>query len=311
MRITAAICTYDRYDLLDEALRSVADQQVAPDAFEILVIDNSPSAEASAAEQVRHAGTANLRWVHEPVAGLSNARNLAVRLARAPLIAFLDDDAVADTGWLDALARAFEVLGEGVGVVGGRVRPRWVASRPDWLSDDLLGYLSVVDLGAELRPLRAGEWVAGANIAYRTEALRQVGGFSLALGRVGAGIALMSNDEIELGDRLAAAGWATAYAPDAAVAHLVDPARATQAWFRRRIAWQAVSDFVRGPAAAQAGTPAAWDALKHWFAHRHPVDRTVRALAMPQDGADDLRWQMSAIYNSVTCLLGAVEEPRE
>ncbi len=309
MRITAAICTYDRYGLLDQALRSVAGQSLAAGAFEILVVDNSPCPDASAAQQARHAGIANLRWVHEPVAGLSNARNRAMRLAQAPLLAFLDDDAVADADWLAALVRAFDRLGEGVGAVGGRVRPRWAAPRPGWLSDDLLGYLSVIDLGEERRLLRAGEWVAGANIAYRTEALRQVGGFSLALGRVGAGIALMSNDEIELGDRLAAAGWATAYAPDAAVEHLVDPARATQAWFRRRIAWQAVSDFVRAPAAAQAGAPAAWDSLKHWFAHRHPLDRTMRALALPQPDAGDLRWQMSAVYNSVTCLLGAVEEP--
>lgn len=311
MLITAAICTYERYGLLEGALRSVAGQRMPPGAFELLVIDNTPAAAASAAERDRHAGIANLRWVHEPVAGLSHARNVAVRLARAPLIAFLDDDAVADADWLAALVRAFDSMGEGVGVIGGRVRPRWVAPRPAWLSDDLLGYLSVVDLGEELRPLRVGEWVAGANIAYRVEALREVGGFSPALGRVGAGIALMSNDEIELGDRLEAAGWATAYAPGAAVEHLIDPSRATQAWFRRRIAWQAVSDFVRAPAAAAAGGPAAWDALKHWFAHRHPVDRTVRALAMPQEGAGDLRWQMSAIYNSVTCLLGAVEEPGE
>lgn len=311
MLITAAICTHDRYALLHEAIRSVAAQRMPKEAFEIVVVDNSPSPAVAAAEGGRYAGIPNLRWVHEPVAGLSGARNAAVRLARTPLIAFLDDDAVADADWLSALAQAFDDLGDGIGVVGGKVRPRWAAPRPDWLSNELLGYLSVVDLGEELRPLRPGEWVAGANIAYRTDALRQVGGFSLALGRVGPGIALMSNDEIELGDRLQAAGWATGYAPGAAVEHLIDPARTTQAWFRRRIAWQAVSDFVRRPAAAQAGTPAAWDSLKHWFAHRHPLDRTVRALALAQEGPGDLRWQMAAIYDSVVCLLGAVEEPGE
>lgn len=309
MRISVAICTYDRYELLGEALRSLAEQTVGPDAFEIIVVDNTPSAERSAAEQARLAGIARLRWVHERTPGLSNARNVAMGLARAPVIAYLDDDAIALPNWLEELDRAWRAAGPDVGTIGGRVRPRWVSERPEWLSDDLLGYLSVVDLGGETRPLGPGEWLAGANISYRIEALRSAGGFSVALGRVGSGISLMSNDETELADRLSAQGWTATYAGRAEVLHLVDPSRTTQAWFRRRVAWQAVSEYVRAPEAVRGGADAAWREVKRYFAHLHPADRTVRALALPQKTPEELRWQMSAIYNTIVCLLSAVEDP--
>lgn len=261
-RITVAVCTFDRYNFLNACLAGLASQLLPATEFECIVVDNSPSRNRSVAESKRHAGHQNMRWMHEKTPGLSNARNVAAREARAPLIAYLDDDAIPAPDWLSRLLEAFDQLGTEYAGVGGKILPVFSGPRPDWLSDKLLGYVSVVDLGDETRGLQPKEWVAGANIAYRVSALQQAGGFSTALGRVGSGISLMSNDETELAERLAAQGGRMGYCGKAVVRHAVDESRLNQEWFRRRVAWQAVSDYVRHPKKMYGERDAAWKRVK-------------------------------------------------
>jgi glycosyltransferase involved in cell wall biosynthesis len=307
-RITAAICTYQRYDLLPGAIDSVLAQSLPRDAFQVVVVDNSPDPERSLREAEPFARHDNLAWHHEPRPGLSNARNVAARLAGAPLIAYLDDDARADVAWLETIAGCFDHYGDDVQVVGGRIRPWWGAPRPAWLADELLGDITVVDLGPERRLLGDGEWVAGANIAFRIAALRDAGWFDTSLGRTGGGASLLSAEETALTDRIRALGGRVAYDPAAAVDHWVDPERLTQRWFRRRAAWQAVSDYLRDPRARLAKREDAWAAVKGFLLQQNPADRTLRGLALEQDGAAEFRWQVSAVYNAVSALLAGLDE---
>jgi glycosyltransferase involved in cell wall biosynthesis len=305
---TVAICTYDRYDMLVESIARLRNQTLPAGRFEILVVDNSPDSARSAREAKAYAGIGNLRWLHIETPGLSNARNVASQEARASIIVYLDDDAFAAPDWLEHMLAAHAELGEGVVCIGGRVLPHFTTPTPDWLGPAMLPYLSVLDLGGEVRPLKPDEWVVGANVSYRIDKLRDAGGFSPALGRIGSGIALMSNDETELAARLEALGGAIGYTPHAVVEHCIDPARLSQAWLRRRIAWQAVSDFVRAPEATRAGVEQHWHELKLFLAHQPPHLRTLRALALPQGTAGDLHWQMSAVYAAVVSLLGGASD---
>jgi GT2 family glycosyltransferase len=307
MRITAAICTYRRYDMLAEAIASAARQTLARRHYEIIVVDNSPDVALSAREAKRLRAP-NLRWIHETTPGLSNARNVATRAAEAPLIVFLDDDAVADAPWLEAMCEAFAGLGDSAQVIGGRIRPRWGAPRPGWLTDRMLGPLSVVDLGEERRFLRPGEWVAGANIAFRRQAILDHGGFAVSLGRVGSGASLLSNEETDLTDRIKAAGGRVGYDPRAAVEHWIEPERLTQGWFRRRMAWQAVSDYIRRPQESLAKRDAAWNTVKDFLLTRNPADRTMRGLALAEESGPEFDRQLSAIYNATVSLLAGPDE---
>jgi GT2 family glycosyltransferase len=296
-RITAAICTYNRYDRLPHAVASVANQSLSSPDIEILVIDNSPDPLRSKAvsECFRH--IPNLRWTIEKTAGLSNARNAALNLARSQLIAFLDDDAIASPVWLETLIAVFAEFGDAARVVGGRVLPLWGAPRPAWLPDRLLGFVSVVDWGGTTRFAGGKEWVAGTNIAFRVEALRAAGGFPVHLGRKRGGQSLLSNEETEVIAQIAAKGGRLVYAPAASVEHLVPPERLTQPWFRRRAVWQAVSDYMLDPEQAFEQAPEYWRGVTEYFAHVPPNLRTPRGFYADQDEPDLFGMQILALYN--------------
>jgi glucosyl-dolichyl phosphate glucuronosyltransferase len=312
MRITAVICTYDRYDILPEAIRALAKQSMPASDYEILVIDNSPSAKRSAAEAKKIGKIRNLTWVHETKAGLSNARNVALARAQGEVIGFLDDDALAAPSWCEDICAAFDDLGEDTAVIGGRVTPLFRSERPAWLSDKLLAHLSMVDLGEDRRLLKPGEWVVGANIAYRTDLLRAVGGFSTNLGRIG-NAGLLSAEETEVAAKLKAQGYAIGYDPGARAEHLVDASRTSQAWFARRLAWQAVSAVLAGDAGSAQDMDEASDQIRKYFAALHPADRHAGTLLVDQAEAGDLDWQLGTIYNLVVLLLsgGRVTPPAD
>ncbi len=148
--------------------------------------------------------------------------------------------------------------GQGATIVGGRVDPIWASPRPAWVHDSMLGNLSIVDWGGDTRIAGPDEWVAGTNISFRTSAILDNGGFPLNLGRIGSGSALLSNEEIQLVERIRAAGGQVIYAPRARVNHLVDVRRLRREWFRKRAAWQALSDFMMNPDGQAA------EARKQW-----------------------------------------------
>jgi len=114
--IAAAICTRERPEMLRRALRSLVRQRVPP--AEILVVDNHPA--SGATRTIVEREFPGVRYVLEPVPGLDFARNRALRSSSAAVVAFLDDDAVADNGWTEAIGRAFRENPR-LGVCTGRV----------------------------------------------------------------------------------------------------------------------------------------------------------------------------------------------
>lgn len=302
-RITAAICTYNRYDLLPKAIASLGRQSLGAEDFEIVVVDNSPDPAMSADIAKGYREIANLVWLVEETPGLSNARNVAARRARAPLIAFMDDDAIAAPDWLKTYVSVFDNFGAEAQVAGGRVDPIWGVPQPKWLPDSLLGNVSVVNWGGHDRFAAKGEWVAGTNIAFRIDALIAAGGFSVHLGRTRGGQALLSNDETDVIERMATNGARLIYAPNAVVQHLVPAERLTQEWFRRRVAWQAVSDYLLDSKRVFEKAPGYWRAVTEFYARLPPKHRTPRGLYVEQDDPEMFRLQMNALYNFTVVLL--------
>jgi succinoglycan biosynthesis protein ExoM len=102
--VSVCVCTCRRPAWLAGLLDALAAQRV-DFAFEVVVVDNDPAASAAgllAAAPQRWPRLA-LRSAHEGTPGVVMARNRSVALARAPWVAFVDDDELPDPGWLAAL----------------------------------------------------------------------------------------------------------------------------------------------------------------------------------------------------------------
>lgn len=266
--LSVVVATYQRYGVLPDTLASLLEQNVPTGFLEIIVVDNSPDQMAAAEFGSRYDDEPTVQYILEPIAGLSNARNVGAQAARAEVVAFIDDDAIADPEWAKELVSPFNDYDGRAGVVGGRVLPRWVKPKPDWLADDLVSYLSIIDWRMKRGPLPKSKWVAGCNIAFAKAALFNAGGFSSSLGRKGSGLSLLSSEETDVTAKINENGLLTIYAPEAVVEHVIDPDRLTRQWFRRRSAWQAVSDFIKDPEKTQSYAPAASEHLRTSLNHR-------------------------------------------
>ena len=132
-KISVVICTFNRHDVLLEAIMSVELQDLPAQEFELIVVDNSDDVHARDRFREDLQITCAHRYLVEPQPGLSRARNIGIHAAHAELVAFLDDDAKASAGWLRHIIDAFSTH-QNAGVVGGPVRPIWAARPPAWLT---------------------------------------------------------------------------------------------------------------------------------------------------------------------------------
>lgn len=239
--VSVVVCTRNRSAALRGALESLLEVQYDPALWEMVIIDNASTDDtAEIARSVAAANPARVRVLVEPTIGLSAARNAGIAAAAAEIIAFIDDDAYPEPGWLSAVVEGFsrpEVM-----CVGGPVAPLLEGELPSWFRGRFLPYLTVWDPGPEPVELRYNEYPRGANIAYRRSGIELVGGFSEHLGRKGS--SLLSCEEIELCLRLERAGFITLYVPGARVRHLTPVGRMTPEWLAARFEAQGRSEAI-------------------------------------------------------------------
>ena len=243
MLFTITIPTYNRADTLAEVLRSLGQMRYPSDAeHEILVVDNNSSDHtASVVEEFRPVLGPAFRSVFEPRQGVSHARNRALEEARGEVVCFIDDDSVADRNWLVAHMRAYQSE-QRVVAVGGRIWLRWPEgwSRPTWLPPQLEHYLSALDLGPERQWMRYPHHPYGCNMSVKRQVARDIGGFSVRLGRTGTD--LISNEEQHFFRQVEKHGGLTLYEPEALVYHMVPVSRLSKRFFLQRAYAQGISD---------------------------------------------------------------------
>jgi GT2 family glycosyltransferase len=227
--LRVAVCTNRLSGAVAESLEALRGQ-VEPGSLALVTSGLAPGEEA--AHRAAFDGTV----LAEPRPGLSLARNRALAWAAgsgADSLAFVDDDAVVDPGWFEALRRRWEEAPGDVACIGGPIRPRYSTPPPPWFSDDIAHALTLLDRGTEVRDLDPdAEAVYGANISFRVEPLRAAGGFDPALGHSGRRVFFAEEDEAQRA--LARLGFRVRYVPDAGVVHVIPAGRLTRRSFVRR-----------------------------------------------------------------------------
>lgn len=132
MYLSVGICTWNRSQLLDQALSSFR-ELVVPSSlhWELLVVNNN-STDQTDEVIAGHEKHLPIRRLFEPNAGKSHALNLAVREAGGDYILWTDDDVLVDAMWLKGYADAFTRWPDSA-IFGGPIRPWFPNTPPDWL----------------------------------------------------------------------------------------------------------------------------------------------------------------------------------
>jgi glycosyltransferase involved in cell wall biosynthesis len=251
--LSVVVCTLNQANYLRIALASLNEQTLPREDYEVIVVDNG-STDSTKQTVASFPGFENLRYLYDPVPGLSHARNLGWQQALGKYVAYLDDDAVASPRWLERIRHRFETLMPRPSGVGGRILPIWEAERPPWLGKELEPYLSIVDWrDSPMFLVEDRFYLAGTNVCYERAALRECGGFPMDLGRKGR--LLLSNEELWVQRFLLGRGEALWYDPEILVHHHIKAQRLTPAWFLERFFWQGVSDAILEDRLARWGLP--------------------------------------------------------
>jgi GT2 family glycosyltransferase len=167
--IAVVAATHDRRERLAALLDALRAQTLGADRFEVVIVDDASSdgTRRFLAEQVAR-GDLALEVIHHDVAGgPAVARNAGWRAARAPVVAFTDDDCRPSPGWLEAGLEAMTATagGDGEAMVQG-------ATEPDPEEAERLGPFT-----RSLNVPQLDHWYATANMFYSRSTLERLGGF--------------------------------------------------------------------------------------------------------------------------------------
>ena len=219
--ISVVICTRDRPDRLESCLRHLGRQEYP--RFEVVVVDNAPVRDAARVVVEARPGEVTCRYVAEPRAGLSWARNAGIAAAAGDIVAFLDDDEEPDRHWLAGIAGGFDRAAD-IGCVTGAIMPARLDTQVqewfEWAGGHSKGrgfsaaVFSARDPQSPLFPLPP--FGAGGNMAFRQEVLARIGGFDVAMG---AGTPACASEDTLALTLVLLAGYRIAYEPAALVRH--------------------------------------------------------------------------------------------
>lgn len=201
--VSVIIPAYGRHEATRACIQSLLALDYPKEQLEIIVVDDA--SEPPLAPFLTDLPARLLRQEHN--IGQSAARNQAAALARGELLAFIDNDCLAEPGWLRAVVPYF--TDPAVGIVGGRV----TAPPGETRTAAFEAVRSPLDMGAVGGPVGPNEAVAylpTCNLLARRELLSRQRGFAAEL-RLG--------EDVDLIWRALRQGWRACYAPEGRIVH--------------------------------------------------------------------------------------------
>ena len=186
--ISILVCTRNRPEDVRRCVPTILANRFGD--FELLVVDQSDGAET--ADFLESTGDARVRYLPSRTRGLARARNIALLNARAPLVAFTDDDCIIDECWIGALVEEFGQHPEIQGLYG-RVLP-W----GDHFQEGLFCHCLIADENERViaEPAPPHRYLGhGNNMAFRRELFLRVGLYNPGMG---AGTRLKAGEDTDL-----------------------------------------------------------------------------------------------------------------
>jgi glycosyltransferase involved in cell wall biosynthesis len=219
--VTIAVCTYNRARLLSLCLESLSKLKFDFSKTEVLVIDNNSTDDTAAVCQTAVATFPQLtiRHIKEYNQGVGFARTRGAQEAKGDIVAYIDDDCLADENWLIVIAEFYTAHPDAMSS-GGKITPRFLVPMANWYGKYFWGLVGNYDLGKTVFQMTGVRYPAGANMHFRKAAFIKYGAFDGKLGRSGS--SLMAGEEKAMYLKLIAAREKVYYLPGAVVYHHVE-----------------------------------------------------------------------------------------
>ncbi len=303
--LTVIICTHNRAAQLEKCLEALLHQSVEDESFEILVVDNGSRDETPELISRYQARSPQLRGVREEQIGLSHARNRGIEASHGEWVAYLDDDAIPHPDWAERLlARIREGNLDGI---GGLYQPYFDAEPPAWYLDQYNSNYWMLRGKVHSYTLTPSDpKLSGGNCAFKRKLLVELGGFRADLGMCGGRLGYA--EEVELQDRMLAAGYRLGFDANIRMDHHTPE-------YKQRLSWFLMRSFSKGR--DQAGVdvgrhPDPWQRFFHTFGRAAGVAirDELRAIVTSahEVAKGNWRWQncMIATCHPVTSFLGRI-----
>jgi len=233
LKISVAICTYNREKYLPQLFASIEKQTLALDRFEVVLVNNnSPGNTAELFQEFQRKNPSlQTRYCEEINQGLSFSRNHAIQHANFELITFLDDDAFIDEHYLSVLVDEFSASPE-VMAIGGKILLHYEDAIPKWENRFLNSLLGYFNKGDEKLIFKSNDYPRGSNMAFRSSVFSEIGGFDVTLGRIGSD--LSGGEEKDLFNKLYKHNMKVVYLPNALVFHSVPIERTLTSFIKKQ-----------------------------------------------------------------------------
>ena len=220
--VSVIVPTYNRHEMLRNALLSLTSQQTGNFDCEIIVIDNgSTDSTRSVVAEIAASSRVTVSYVREETQVYSEALNRGVREARGAWLAFFDDDQLAEPNWLEELLSAASLTK--AQLVGGCIRVQLPPGAPRVVGPICRGLLGEQPYDGTARVCLGKRIPSGGNMMIAREVFNSIGLFDTSMAIGGC--------DCEFITRARAAGFTVATSP-ALVHHVVSLHRVRSSYLR-------------------------------------------------------------------------------
>ena len=233
MKLSIIICSYNRANYIEAAFDSLYNQSSGLESFETIIVDNNSTDNTADVFKNWRANHTNgsFTYLTESKQGASFARNTGAANAKGQWLCFMDDDAIANSNYVENIIKHIETKPAVVGF-GGRIIPKYIPSEPKWMSYYVSSLVGNFDYAPTACAFENGKYPLESNMIVRKDVYDAIGGFNTALPGV-VGTLRIGGEGKELFYKILALGHTIYYDPSICVQHVVEVKKLTSEYMYR------------------------------------------------------------------------------
>ena len=233
MILSIIICSYNRASYISGALDSLYHQSAGLDNFEAIIVDNNSTDNTAEVFKQWRSSHANgsFTYLTESKQGASFARNTGAEGAKGQWLCFMDDDAIANSNYVENIIKHIKTKPEAIGF-GGRIIPKYIPSAPEWMSYYVSSLVGNFDYAPTACAFENGKYPLESNMIVKKDIYDSIGGFNTQLPGV-VGTLRIGGEGKELFYKLLALGHTIYYDPAICVHHVVEVKKLTPEYMYR------------------------------------------------------------------------------